>query len=61
MLVETAAAMVKMMKSRLHEWYSGNRPNISDKGAMTITLVEVQLQYSIARTEWTKAEAKNID
>ena len=37
MLVETAAAIVKMMKSKLHEWYMGRRPNISDKGAMTVS------------------------
>ena len=36
MFVETAAAIVKMMNNRLHEWYKGSRPNISDKGAITI-------------------------
>jgi len=36
--VETAAAMVKMIKSRLQEWYKGSRPNISDNGAMTVIL-----------------------
>jgi hypothetical protein len=35
MFVETAAAIVKMMNNRLHEWYKGSRPNISDKGAIT--------------------------
>lgn len=34
--VETAAAIVKTMNNRLHEWYKGSRPNISDKGAITI-------------------------
>lgn len=36
--VETAAAIVKMMNSRLQEWYKGSRPYVSDKGAMTVTL-----------------------
>ena len=37
MFVDTAAATVKMIKSRLQEWYNGRRPYISDKGAMTST------------------------
>jgi hypothetical protein len=35
--VDIAAATVKMIKSRLQEWYKGRRPYISDKGAMTAT------------------------
>jgi hypothetical protein len=32
----TAAAIVNMMNNRLQIWYNGNRPYISDNGAMTI-------------------------
>jgi len=35
MLVDTAAAMVKMINSKLQLWYIGNLPYISDNGAMT--------------------------
>jgi hypothetical protein len=34
----TAAAMVKIMNSRLQLWYSGNLPYISDSGAMTVEI-----------------------
>jgi hypothetical protein len=36
MLDDTAAAIVNTMNSRLQLWYNQRRPNISDKGAMTI-------------------------
>jgi hypothetical protein len=31
----TAQAIVKMMKSTFDTWYTGTRPYISEKGAMT--------------------------
>lgn len=36
-LVLTAQAMLKMTKRNAETWYNGNRPNISDRGAMTAT------------------------
>lgn len=46
----TAAAIVKMMNSRLQLWYNGSRPYISDSGAMT---VEVSLVFILSNGgEW---------
>jgi hypothetical protein len=39
--VETAAAIVKTMNKKLHEWYKGSLPNISDKGAITTKISNI--------------------
>lgn len=58
---ETAAAMVKIMKSKLQEWYKGSRPNISDKGAMTAMLAMIRFGNQNRRTQWTETETKYIN